>query len=294
MQGAATQSLSGAENEDGRRLSALLKQSRLRINAQSAALGDFSRLPSRIGRPVTQEELAEAAGITRQYYGGMESGRQRRASSRALSRIADVLMMDREERVALFELVLPEIQTHSPTQHANEVFDHFGSFHRFTRSLWAASSEREVCMAVIEFAKRELDADVVLTRSRIGEGRWELAGSGKRFDFDLMKQAEAAVQERWGSSAIDDLMCHTTMVAPGEVLTMSERDARFPALAVKRRAALEVLGWTEVSSAMASIQSQSGFVARLSIVHTSAHEYSHIEREQLSTLAELASLALFG
>lgn len=280
--------------EHGERLSTLLKQCRLRIGVDCVSLGHFSRLRSRIGKRVTQEEAAEAAGITRQWYTKIENGGITRISPSVLSRIADTLMMNPSERAALFELVLPELAATSRVQHADDVFHALGSLQGFTRRLWAASSEMEVLEVVREFATTELSADILLTRARMAPGRWTLAGTGKRYDLDLLTNAEAAVLNRWGDAAIDDLMCFNRMVRAGEVLTMCERDARFPDLVMKRRPALEVLGWRHVSSAMASIESPSGFVARLSLVHTSPHAYSQLEREQIATLVELASLAFSG
>ncbi len=282
------------EPYEGERLSTLLKQCRLRISVNGVSLGDFSRLPSRIGKRVTQEEIAEAASITRQWYAKIENGAMMRISPSVLSRIADALMMTPSERAALFEIALPELGSAAQVQHANDVFHAVGSVQRFTRRLWAASSELEALEVVSEFAMTELFADVIVTHTRIAPGRWTLAGTGKRYDFDLFTKAEAAVVERWGDAAIDDLLCFNKRILPAEVLTMCERDERFPSLAMKRRPALEVLGWPHLSSAMASIETDTGFVARLCLAHTSAHVYSQLEREQLATLAELASLALAG
>lgn len=94
-----------AEND----LGSLLRECRMRIGPCCTALGSFLRLPTRIGRPVSQEEVAEAVGITRQWYARMESPLQRRYSPRTLARVADVLMLDREEREVLLRLAMPEL-----------------------------------------------------------------------------------------------------------------------------------------------------------------------------------------
>ena len=283
-----------AAKELDRKLGALVKRCRLRIETECPLLGHFKRLPARIGKPVSQEEVAEAVGITRQWYGRIESDSKTRISPSVLTRIADSLMMDSDERAALFEMAVPEIRANSFTQHAQDLLSGLGALHRLTQRLWAASSEVEALELVREFAVAEFAADVILTRARTKLHRWDINGTGKRYDSDLFKSAQAAVVERWGNRAIDDLMCVDAMTRPGETWTMSERDARFPELPRKRRIALQVLGWTNVSSAMASIRSQSGFVARLSIVHTSRRTYTDVELERLSTIAELASFALSG
>ena len=45
---------------------------------------------------------------------------------------------------------------------------------------------------------------------------------------------------------------------------------------------------------MAHVQSTDGFVARLSALYDNCHALSDLEREQLSAIAELTSLALSG
>ena len=89
-------------------LSSLLRRCRQRIASNATALGSFVRHPLRVGRRVTQEEAAEAAGISRQWYAMMESGRAARISSRLLARLADVLMMSPQEREELLCSALPE------------------------------------------------------------------------------------------------------------------------------------------------------------------------------------------
>ncbi len=91
------------------RVSTLLKACRARISAECRTLGQFVRMPARVGKPVTQEEIAEAAEISREWYARMEADCPVRASSRTLARIAESLMMKPAERLALFQLALPEI-----------------------------------------------------------------------------------------------------------------------------------------------------------------------------------------
>ena len=86
---------------DDHDLSSLLRSCRGRIPGEVTALGSFHRHPLRVGRRVTQEEAAEAACISRQWYAMMETGRAARISTGVLARLADVLMMNAQEREAL-------------------------------------------------------------------------------------------------------------------------------------------------------------------------------------------------
>jgi DNA-binding XRE family transcriptional regulator len=72
-------------------------------------LGSKARHPRRVGKRVTQEEVAEAVGITREWYAALERGRGTRVSPVVLSRIADTLSMTDEERRILFTLAVPEL-----------------------------------------------------------------------------------------------------------------------------------------------------------------------------------------
>jgi hypothetical protein len=90
-------------------LTILLQQFRCRIDPEIAALGPHRRLPSRRGKPVTQEELAEYLGVSRTWYGLLESKKPIRVSLVLLDRLSSALMLTREERARLFALALPEL-----------------------------------------------------------------------------------------------------------------------------------------------------------------------------------------
>jgi transcriptional regulator with XRE-family HTH domain len=91
-------------------LNTLLKQHRLQIDPEVPALGPYTRLPSRRGRRVTQEELAECIGISRVWYATLESSSGVRTSSALLDRLATALMVSPQERAALFDLAMPELK----------------------------------------------------------------------------------------------------------------------------------------------------------------------------------------
>jgi transcriptional regulator with XRE-family HTH domain len=271
------------------RLGELLRRSRTRITPDRASLGPYLRRPTRIGKPVIQEEVAEAAGISREWYARLENDRLLRVSSAVLGRIADALMLDPVERAALFELALPELRP-SLTSMSTEILDAFTPLRRLTSRLLNASTEVEALTLVREHAMTELTPDVVETCTRLGEGRWEIATIGDPGDcasrgFDLLS-------EHWGPGAIDDVLFHTCMKQPGDLMTLSERDALFPDDAAMIHSVLDAVGLPHISTAVTSIRSRRGLVARLIAVHITPHEYSEIERAQLSALAELTSLAL--
>jgi DNA-binding XRE family transcriptional regulator len=86
-----------------------LKMRRRSIPPGSTTLGSWERLPVRRGRRVTQEEIAEAVGISRNWYRRLESDDAPRASAKLLDRIARAFQFTPEERAKLFVLGIPEL-----------------------------------------------------------------------------------------------------------------------------------------------------------------------------------------
>jgi transcriptional regulator with XRE-family HTH domain len=286
--------LEPAEVQEQERLGALLKRCRARIGAERASLGRFLRLPLRIGKAVTQEEVAEAAGISRQWYAMLENDRQVRVSAAVLARIADALSMDATERATLFRLAIPELRAPALTDTSTAILDAFGAYRRLMRRLWAATTEAEALTIVREHAMTHLAPTRMQTCTRIGEGCWEYASTGDGVDPDSATRTDARLRAHLGVAAIDDILFYTLMAQPGEVMTDSERDRRFPDLLAKIRRALGVVELPERPAAMAVIRSQRGFVARLFAIHHAPHAFSEVEVAQLSTLADVASCALSG
>ena len=97
------------DNDKPRRFSELLRRYRLGIPVEAKALGNFRRLPNRVGKIVSQEEFAEAIGVSRCWYGMLEAGRPIRPSIALLERICDALMLDEPNRLQLVELGLPAL-----------------------------------------------------------------------------------------------------------------------------------------------------------------------------------------
>jgi transcriptional regulator with XRE-family HTH domain len=282
------------EEQEPKRLGILLKRCRARIAPERAALGVVLRLPNRPGKRVTQEEVAEAVGISCQWYASLENDRALRVSTRVLGRIADVLMMDPTERAALFRLAVPQLRSVSLTDTSAAILDAFRSLRALTRRLWVATSEAEALTLVREFAMTELVPDAVLTCVRTAEGRWDQVGTGNHDDDERAKRSLALLKERFGARAVDDVLLYPLIAQPGDVWSRSERDARLPDLASNLRDIFDAVGWERLSFVTACVQTRAGFVGRIVVVHHAGHEYSEIERAQLSTLAEIASLALSG
>ena len=79
---------------------------RLDVPLETSALGCYARVSNRIGKRVSQEELAEAIGISRTWYSIIEVGRVR-PSIELVSRICNALMLDEAKRLKLVDLAFP-------------------------------------------------------------------------------------------------------------------------------------------------------------------------------------------
>jgi transcriptional regulator with XRE-family HTH domain len=93
-----------------RQLAVFLRERRRGIDRNIRFLGDSPRQRTRWGMLVTQEEIAEALGVSRVWYASFESSPRVRVSIKLIDRVATVLMLDEWERVALLGMALPELR----------------------------------------------------------------------------------------------------------------------------------------------------------------------------------------
>lgn len=91
-----------------RSFGATLRRYRLAVGPDVVRLGKYERLPARVGRPVTQEEAAEAVGVSRTWYALLEAGGAH-PSGALVNRIADALQLEPPDRLALIRFAVPEI-----------------------------------------------------------------------------------------------------------------------------------------------------------------------------------------
>ena len=90
-------------------LRSFLKGLRRRLDPNTATLGEHERINLRRGRRISQEEIAEAAGVSRGWYVSLESGKPIRCSVPFLDRVAAALNATPPERATLFTLAIPEL-----------------------------------------------------------------------------------------------------------------------------------------------------------------------------------------
>ena len=252
----------------------LLRRCRLRIAPERPSLGPHPRLPLRIGRIVSQEEVAEAVGISREWYVRMERGRSAHPSNATLSALADALMMTPAERATLFRNGAPELRSAFAAQGATAVLDAIDALRRLVRGLRAATTQAEALSGISEYVRTQVSPDALVTYT----------GSACRHADRDATPFFGVVDQRWGTSFFDDVHCCAGSAQPGDLITRSEIHARCPHFGTKAQEALDAVGWVDMSIVVA--------YGGLLWIHHPARPFSEIESAQLRTAAEVVSFAL--
>jgi DNA-binding XRE family transcriptional regulator len=94
---------------DAQSLAAFLRLRRSKIPPGTERLGAYVRLPNRVGKPVTQEEIAEAIGVTRTWYSKLETSDDVHPSLALLAHLSSALMLKPSERANLFSLAISDL-----------------------------------------------------------------------------------------------------------------------------------------------------------------------------------------
>src|SRR5271154_3338419 len=206
--------------EDDGQLKLFLRGHRQRIDPQIRHLGDFGRLPVRWGRPVTQEEIAEAVGVSRVWYAMLESGTQIRTSTKILERLAAALLPDGAERLRLFHLALPELGSVEGGAESALGLESFSVVRAATKRLWAATTEVEALEAMTEYVAGIMsDADLVFYVRRLDVGKWEWSYIVERGLAQRNDEAFAVATCGMTPAEVDELVLLPQLSQPGEVGT---------------------------------------------------------------------------
>jgi transcriptional regulator with XRE-family HTH domain len=251
-----------------------LKALRGRLHPDTKTLGAHERLNSRRGRAVTQEELAEAVGVTRGWYALLESGAAIQPSVAMLDRLAAALKTTPDERTTLFHLAIPALQN-SVAENKQDMYDVLSFLKAVSSRLWKATSENEALTIVGEhLANWFQGAGLVVLAKRVDVGEWELCFAPDR------------VAEKPWSKYFEDLQ------APGDV---SDDAALMGVAPDVCRLAAETLRRYHLESPsfiQGRISSRHGFVGCIHVQHETRRIYSDLDRAVLGAAAELTSLAL--
>jgi transcriptional regulator with XRE-family HTH domain len=133
----------------------------MRLAPESHFLGASPRLPVRIGKRVTQEELAEHLGISRNWCLRFEAGAPARFSTQLLNRLCDLLRLSLPERADLMRLAMPELAP-VVSGDSSALYEALSDVRHAVKRLWTATSEAEILHLAGEEARRLLpDAELI-------------------------------------------------------------------------------------------------------------------------------------
>jgi transcriptional regulator with XRE-family HTH domain len=272
-------------------LGAFLRALRRRIDPNVRALGACVRLPSRIGKRVTQEELSEVIGVSREWYAMLESASAIRPSPGLLNRVADALMATPSERASLFALAVPELERPRLSCDSIAVLDSFTRLRSLTKQLWIATSVDEILAAASEQISTWFDSALLVHATRRHDsGLWERRlvddAQGRRDAWKVIRDLEELFPTQ---ESIDAINLFPRLSSAGEIgsadyLPYAVR-RNFLKLCARRR----VGAFTFIKT---RVRSRTDTIAGLGITHAFGHSYSAADRAVMAAFAELTSLAL--
>jgi transcriptional regulator with XRE-family HTH domain len=273
-------------------LGEFLKFLRRRVDRDVRVLGRHVRLPRRLGKRVTQEELAEAIGVGREWYVQLERGTARsRPSMGLLHRLADALMLTPEERTILFRLALPEVGRLQLRDGSIAVLEAFSRLRSLSKRLWAATSIEDVLTTASEQVATWFDGALLVKSIRRREsGLWE----PRSVDDERERNAAAKVcrdmkflrptPELHGAVNYYPQLANAGDLGSPDLWPLPlQREA----LKVYVRHRVPGFTWR-----YARVRSRTGFTGGLHIVHEFGHSYSTSDLAVLSAFAEMTSFAL--
>jgi transcriptional regulator with XRE-family HTH domain len=273
-------------------LALFLKFLRERVDPDVRDLGPHPRLPSRLGKRVTQEELAEVIRVSREWYAALESAATRKTSTGLLERLADALMVTPEERARLFQLAVPGLGRAQLRDDSLAVLEAFSRLRSLSKRLWTATSIEDVLMTASEQIVDWFDSAVLVHTSRRREcGLWESLTVDDKQDRDNASKVIRELEDHVlpTPKEIDALNLYPRLANAGDTGTPELQPLPVQRAVLRVFARRRLPGFTFVK---ARVRSRTGLIAGFCVLHELGHSYSASDRAVLAAFAEIASLAL--
>jgi transcriptional regulator with XRE-family HTH domain len=280
-----------SERDERRQQAALhrfVRERRLRLAPESQFIGESKRLPIRVGKAVTQEELAEHLGISRGWYTRFEAGAQAAFSIPLLSRLGDMLLLSAPERAELVRLAMPELSPVVPPDSTN-LYQALSVVRRAVKRLWRATSEREIVHVAGEETRQLVSSfEVIFARWIIVPKDEALFPDERGNSATRLVAARADALRRLTPEQFARIDALGQRAGAGGLLPF---EAYPPESRRLYRLALHEHGLDCNSLISAHIRGSSGS-ALVGGTSSRPHDVTDLERTMLSTIADFASLAL--
>jgi transcriptional regulator with XRE-family HTH domain len=259
----------------------------MRLAPESHFLGESSRLPSRVGKPVTQEEIAEHLGITRQWYGRFEAGAAASFSTQLLDRLSELLQLSTSEHAELVRLAMPELAS-AVSRNSTNLYEALALVRGAVKRFWSATSEGEILYVAGEEARQLVPCfELIFARRIVAPEEAQFPQPGGNSAARLA-EARAYALRRFTPEQFAWLDAFWQRTPAGVFVPI---DAYPPEhLRLYRRALHEHgIDWDSLVGAHVRGSSGSALVGGTS---TYQHDVTELERAMLSTIADFTSLAL--
>lgn len=273
-------------------LALFLTSLRARIDPDVRVFGPYERRLQRVGNRVTQEELAEAIGVGREWYAKLESAPTTRGSAALIARLADALMVTPEERATLFQLAVPDQWRLHLRRDSVAVVEAFSRVRLMTKRLWTATSVDDILTTANEQVAGWFDDALEVREARRDDsGLWQCRSADEKQDRRKAAKAIAEIRRNVAqmTGSRDAIHVYSRSANAGDVGTPEIWPRLIQRESIKIYARYRVPGF---AWCYARIRSRTDFIGGLYIGHEFGHSYSVSDRAVLGTLAEVASLAL--
>jgi transcriptional regulator with XRE-family HTH domain len=276
-------------------LACFLRALRQSIDPNVLNLGPYQRHPSRIGRRVTQEELAEAIGVTREWYATHESAIATRSPTRpsqaVLERLAEVLMITQPQRKTLFEMAVPQEWRVHLSDDSISALEAFSRLRSFARRLWTSTSVEDGLAMAAEEISGWFDPLLVYVARRRDPGVWESQATADKPDGSMVSKFIKEFQDLASSSPamVDALNLYPQLRNAGEVGSDGFHPPRLQQMMAKYQDRCRNRSFTFLK---ARICTRRGLIASVGVFHDVGHAYSPSDYAALAACAQVASLAL--
>jgi transcriptional regulator with XRE-family HTH domain len=259
----------------------------MRLARESLFLGGHPRLGTRVGKRVTQEELAEYLGVSRNWYMRFEAGAPAGFSIRLLNRLGDMLLLSTEELAELVRLAKPALARVVSRDSTNPC-EALSVVRRAVKRLWSATSEDEILHVAGEEVRQLLPCFELISARRIVAPREAQFPQPGGNSAARLAEARAYALRRLTPERCARLDAFWQRIPAGGLLPI---DAYPPDILRLYRRALHEHGIDWDSSVHAHIRGSSTS-ALVGGTSTRPHDVTELERSMLSTIADFASLAL--
>jgi transcriptional regulator with XRE-family HTH domain len=242
----------------------------------------------RVGKRVTQEELAEHLEISRGWYARFEAGAPAAFSLPLLSRLGDILLLSEPERAELVRLAMPELPP-VVLRDSTNLYDTLAVVRRAVKRLWRATSDGEIVHVAGEEARQLLPCfELIFARWIIVPKDEALFPQTGGNSAARLAEARADALRRFTPEQFARIDALGQRAGAGGLVSF---EAYPPESRRLYRLALHEHGIACNSPLTAHIRGSSGS-ALVGGTSTRQHDVTELERTMLSTIADFASLAL--